>query len=206
MTSEKLFEILGDIDAAYVAAAKEERKVLKFGKTEGKRMHKGETRFYKRPVVAVATLVLLVCVTGVTALAATGKLQGFFKDVKRFDGAVVGTTYEQATDEMTVQILEVTEDILVEVTIVDPTIAPYRELELFGINRYEIVDAGGKAIVKGTTTEMVADENGILTLHIPLEDVPSGQYTLAISEMIGSKKADQPLVMRGSWESSFEVK
>ena len=206
MTSEKLFKILGNIDEAYVAEAKAERKVLKFGKTGGKKMRKNEVKFFKRPFVAVATLVLFVCVTGVTALAASGKLQGFFKDVKRFDGAVVGTTYEQATDEMTIQILQVSEDILVEVSIVDPTIVPYRELELFGVNRYEIINADGKTIVKGETTEMAAAENGVVTIHIPLEDVPSGQYTLVISEMIGSKKADQPLVMSGTWESAFEVK
>ena len=43
---------------------------------------------------------------GVTTLAATGKLEGFFKDIKRWDGAIVGTSYEQATDEIDVSVIE----------------------------------------------------------------------------------------------------
>ena len=51
---------------------------------EKKRMNK----MFKRPMVVAASFALCVCLTGVTALAATGKLEGFFKDVKRWDGAV----------------------------------------------------------------------------------------------------------------------
>lgn len=48
-------------------------------------------------------LVLCLCLTGVTALAATGKLQGFFSDITGWNGAVVGTSYEQATKELEVK-------------------------------------------------------------------------------------------------------
>ena len=67
-------------------------------------------KFARRPMVAAASLVLCLCLAGATVLASTGKLQGFFKDVKRWDGAVVGTTYEQATDEIAVKITEVKDE------------------------------------------------------------------------------------------------
>ena len=46
-------------------------------KSEEKRMNKG-CQFLKKPMVAIASLVLCLCLMSVTVLAATGKLQGFF--------------------------------------------------------------------------------------------------------------------------------
>ena len=33
-----------------------------------------------------------------------------------------------------------------------------------------------------------------------------GKYELIVSEMVGSSKADQPLVISGTWEVEFETK
>lgn len=35
-------------------------------------------KFYMKPMVAVAALALCLCLTGMTAMAAQGKMQGFF--------------------------------------------------------------------------------------------------------------------------------
>ena len=51
--------------------------------------------------ILIFTIVLL-CAVLPNAMAASGMLKGFFRDVKRPDGAVIGTTYEQATDEIAI--------------------------------------------------------------------------------------------------------
>lgn len=161
-------------------------------------------KFSKKSIVAVASLVLCVCLTGVTALAATGKLQGFFKDIMRWDGAVIGTEYEQATDEIELHIAEVTDELIVEVNMINPDVAPYSAFELFGIESYKIIDLNGKEIVEGDTTEMVGIHNGKANIHVSLENISNGEYKIVVSEFVGSAKADQPLVLSGEWECEFE--
>ena len=107
--------------------------------TEKKSMNK----MFKKPMVAVASFALCVCLMGVTALAATGKLEGYFRDIKRWDGAVIGTAYEQATDEVEVNIIEVSDKLVVEITMVKPNEAPYSFFEMFGIKKYKIVVDNG---------------------------------------------------------------
>ena len=79
---------------------------------------------FKKPMVAVATVALGLCLTGITALASTGKLEGFFKDIIRWDGAVIGTSYEQATEEVELNIVDVAQQLTVELTILHSDVAP----------------------------------------------------------------------------------
>ncbi len=164
--------------------------------------HKRNTLF-RRPMVAVATLALCICVTGISAMAATGKLQGFFKDITRWDGAVVGTSYEQATEEMQVNATETSEGLEIEVTFLTPDQAPYLYFEQFGIQTCEIVDSDGKVMVKEITSELAEVQDGKVNILLTLEELPKGSYKLRISEMVGAKKADQPLVLHGAWECEF---
>ncbi len=64
-----------------------------------------------------------VCIslTGVTTLAATGTLQGFFKDIMGWNGAVVGTIYEQASDEIELSVIGVTDQLMVEKRLLELT-------------------------------------------------------------------------------------
>lgn len=167
--------------------------------TEKKRMKK----MFKRPMVVAASFALCVCLTGVTALAATGKLEGFFKDIKRWDGAVVGTSYEQATDEIDMKVVNITDELIVEVTMLEPDNAPYSFLEMFGMNEYKIVDEDGNTVMENEPVEMSVMENDNVTLKIPLNTISEGKYTLIVSKLIGSAKAEQPLVISGIWECEF---
>ena len=55
-----------------------------------KRMRKDkENAFFGKPAATAAAVALCICLTGMTAAAATGKLQGLFKDIIRWDGAIV---------------------------------------------------------------------------------------------------------------------
>lgn len=167
--------------------------------TEKKRMNK----MFKKPMVAVASFAVCVCLMGVTALAATGKLEGYFRDIKRWDGAVIGTAYEQATDEVEMNIIEVSDKLVVEITMVNFKEAPYSFFEMFGIKNYKIVDANGKVIVENENLEMSAIANNKVLVNVPLDDVGNGEYTLIVSELVGGSKADQPLGLDGTWECSF---
>lgn len=160
-------------------------------------------KFARRPMVAAASLVLCLCLAGATVLASTWKLQGFFKDVKRWDGAVVGTTYEQATDEIAVKITEVKEELTLEISMLDSNVAPYSVFELFGVKKYKIIDMDGKNIAEADDENMAELISGKAVVQIPVNNIAEGAYKLIISEMVGSAKADQPLVLSGIWEIEF---
>ncbi|MBR1854388.1 MAG: hypothetical protein IJ794_14820 [Lachnospiraceae bacterium] len=175
-------------------------------------VEKNKTLFM-RPMAAAASLILCFCLAGVTGLAASGKLQGFFRNIVRWDGAVTGTTYEQATDEIHMQITDVADTLTVEFTILDPTVAPYAYIDTFGIKEYTIVNADGKVVagndvspdkaVKDQSLDMAKLSNGNATVTIPLTSVPAGEYTLIITKLVSSAKADQPLEISGVWECTF---
>ncbi len=171
---------------------------------EDKIMNKNTAKnFFRKPMVAVASLALCVCLTGVTALAATGKLEGFFKDITNWNGAVVGTSYEQATDEIEVSVVSVTDELTIEATMIKPQKAPYSVLETLGVNSYKITDMAGKVIVKGGASEVAEIVDGKVILNIALEDLANGEYKLIVSSFVGGAKAEQPLVISGNWECEF---
>lgn len=169
--------------------------------TEYKIMTKQTNRFFKKPLATAAAVALCLCIGGVTAIAATGK--GFFKDVTRWDGAITGTAYEQATEEISIAVTEVTDTLTVVATIVNPTIVPYMTFNEMRIGSYKIVDSFGNVVVEGVLNEMVPYENGQITVSIPIESLESGTYKLIVDSFVGGSKADQPLNMSGNWECEF---
>lgn len=174
-----------------------------YEKMEDESMRKNRKNIFQKPMVAVAALALCLCVTGVSALAATGKLEGFFKNTTRWDGAVIGSTYEQATDEVTLTIDGVTDELEVSITFLEAQKAPYSFFETLGIHNYQIVDKDGKAVVKEAETAGAIINNGQVELVVSLTDVPVGEYKLIVTELVGGSKADQPLVVSGNWECGF---
>ena len=157
-----------------------------------------------KPMAAVATMVICVGLVGVTALATSGKLQGFFKDITRWDGAVVGTSYEQATDEIQLSVIGESDKLIVTAEFVNRDIAPYFTFEKFGIENYELVDANGNVVVEDAKTELVEIVEGKTTFEFPVSGLGGGNFKLVVSSFVGSAKADQPLVMSGNWECEFE--
>lgn len=164
---------------------------------EKKSMNKVNNLF-RKPLAAAAAFVLCLGVTGVSALA----LGGYFSDVTNWSGAVVGTVYEQATEEIQLEVLPMDNELQLIVTVKNNTIAPYCELEKLGIESYQIVDNHGKIVMEGKV-EAVPMERGIAVLEIPMENCPDGNYKLSVTALVGSKKADQPLSLYGVWEVEF---
>ena len=173
-------------------------------KTEGKNMKRNTTKssFGKYMTVA-ASLVLCLCVTGVTALAAAGKLEGFFKDITGWNGAITGTSYEQATDEVEINVTTVGEELAVEVKFLEPETAPYSVLEELGIKTYEILNGNGEVVIRGDATEMKEIVRGMTMINLSADTILNGEYKLIVKELVGGAKADQPLVISGIWECEF---
>lgn len=170
---------------------------------ENQTMKKRTNTFFRRTTAVAASLVLCLCITGITALAASGQLKGFFKDIKNWQGAVVGTAYEQATDELEVAILDSSEELTVLVTMVNPKVAPYIAIQELGVESYEILDASGKVVMKGEPTAMEKVVDGQATIIVPAKEIGSGAYKLVIRAFVGGAKAEQPLTMSGIWEVEF---
>lgn len=123
-----------------------------------------------------------------------------------WNGAVTGTVYEQAIDEIEIGIIEVTDELILEVNIINREVAPYNLFEMFGMENYKIIDMNGDIIVENNTNIMEKVIDGKVNITIPLDSITNGQYKLLISTMIGSSKADQPLILNGSWECEITVK
>ena len=152
---------------------------------------------------AVVFAVLAICLSlSVTALATTDIMQGFFRDITDYCGAVVGTSYEQATDEIAVAAAVNGSELTVLATFEDPQMFPYRETEKLGIAAYKIVDADGNVVKEGAA-ESAEVSNGQATVNIQLNDIDSGSYKLIVTAFVSEKKADQPLKISGSWEYAF---
>ena len=160
------------------------------------------TSFFRKPAAVFAALAVCLSLS-VTALAATGVLQGFFRDITNFSGAIVGTSYEQATDEIDMDVTVNGNELTVQASFVDPAKFPYRETELLGIAEYQIVNTDGKVIAEGATDKSSPVMNGQASFVIDLDDLETGSYKLIVNSFVSEKKADQPLNISGTWECEF---
>ena len=166
-------------------------------------MHNRKTTSIFRKPAAVFAIVAVCISLSVTALAGTGVLQGFFWDITDFRGAVVGTSYEQATDEIDMNVTVNGNELTVLATFTNPDRFPYRETELLGIGEYQILDADGKVVKAGATDPSAPVENGQAAMDIGVNDMEAGSYKLIVTAFVSEKKADQPLTIHGIWECVF---
>ncbi len=155
---------------------------------------------FKKPATLAALLALCLCLS-LSVAAATGL--GQFRDIFDFGGAVVGTAYENATQEIQVDAATAEGQILLTVTFSNEETLPYRELEFLTLGDYQILDAEGQVIAQGTGETPVAIENGQVVLTIPLNGMDYTGCELVINSFIGGKKADQPLPITGNWICKF---
>lgn len=145
-------------------------------------------------LIAAALITTLCCATAFAAVSG-----GWFADVKNIFGAVTGTEYHNATEEISVTAEADNGLLTVHVTCLAPKQFPYRELETLRMGEYTIAD------LSGSKTDAAPVINGTVQLTVPIGDLPAGNYTLSIEQFIGEKKADQPLPIYGAWECEFTV-
>ena len=169
-------------------------------KIESENFNMNKHTLFKKPLFFVGLLSLCICFT---VSAATHF--GAFKDIKNFAGAIVSTTYEQATNEIDIEVAVTNNNLDVSTMFLHPNKAPYSEIETLGIKEYKIIDSNNTIIDKGKLTNNYKIINGTTTISIPLHNINSGNYKLIITSFIGYKKADQPLPITGNWETTFSI-
>ena len=170
--------------------------------TEEITMKKRVSFNFKKSMSVAAIVALCLCIT--IAAAAAGNF-GLFKDITDWKGAVVGTEYEQATNEIEVDVVATQGNLSVIAKLLTPDTVPYSELETFGIGNYQIVDTSGNVVVEDKGADLVEIVNGEANMSISLGGVYSGNYKLLVNSFTGGKKADQPLQISGTWECDFTI-
>ena len=167
----------------------------------------------KRTLAIAAVLAL--CIITVTMTPLANSIKGFFSDIIRFDGAITGTQYENATNDIKVDVLELTSEkgnviIPLDLTFENPIEAPFPYIQEVAVSEYEIVDSNNKEIVKTKVSAEDGDKGtvsaGKVLVNLSLNDakLKSGEeYTIVIEKMYGLSKTDAPLHITGRWECKF---
>ena len=177
-------------------------------------MSKPKGRITMKRTFAIAA-VLALCIITVTMTPLANSIKGFFSDIVRFDGAVTGTKYENATNDIKVDVLELTFEngnviIPLDLTFENPTEAPFPYIQEVAVSEYKILDKNNKEVIK---TKVSADDGNkgtvskdkvVVSLSLNDAKLKSGEeYTIVIDKMYGLSKADAPLHITGTWECSF---
>ena len=58
-------------------------------------------------------------------------------------------------------------------------------------------------IAENENLEMSVISGDKIYVNVPLKNINEGEYTLIVSELVGSAKAEQPLGLTGTWEGDF---
>lgn len=170
-----------------------------------------------KPKVAVKRIVLIaavlaLCIITVTMTPLASSMKGFFADIIRFDGAITGIKYENATHEIKVNVSELTDGNIIplELTFENPTEAPFPYIQEVAISEYKIVDSESKTVIKTKLSAEDGDKgmvnDGKVLVNLSLNDakLKSGEeYTIVVKKMYGLSKADAPLHITGIWKCSF---
>ena len=177
-------------------------------------MSKPKARITIKRTFAIAA-VLALCIITVTMTLLANSIRGFFSDIVRFDGAITGTKYENATNDIKVDVLELTFEngnviIPLDLTFENPTEAPFPYIQEVVVSEYKILDNNNKEIIK---TKVSAEDgekgtvnDGKVLVNLSMNDakLKSGEeYTIVIEKMYGLSKADAPLHITGRWECKF---
>jgi len=165
----------------------------------------------KRAISIAAVFALFVITVTMTPLA--DGVKGFFRDIIRFDGAITGTRYENATHEIKVRAIDIAMDnntIPLELIFEKPNEAPFVYIQEIAVADYMILDAATGEILKlecyPEYSGRGAIKDGKAFVNLSLNDVnfKSGkEYILLIEKMYGLAKADAPLHIIGAWECKF---
>jgi len=177
-------------------------------------MSKPKGRITIKRTFAIAA-VLALCIIIVTMTPLANSIRGFFSDIVRFDGAITGTKYENATNDIKVDVLELTFEngnviIPLDLTFENPTEAPFPYIQEVAVSEYKILDNNNKEIIK---TKVSAEDgekgtvnDGKVLVNLSTNDAKlklGEEYTIVIEKMYGLSKADAPLHITGRWECKF---
>ncbi len=151
---------------------------------------------------------IAVIVPAVVALISAGMYTavegGFFRDKTTISGTVIGQTYENATDEIEVKSEYSDGTLHITLNLLKYDVIPYSvldEIEPYSFSLISLSDNSEEEIqfspakINGNTAEITVDFSA----------EPDTEYKLSFGSFLGSKKADQPLEIKGEWETFFRT-
>lgn len=152
--------------------------------------------------VAIIIPAVIACVSAGTYIAVDG---GFFRDKTTITGTVIGQTYENATDE-----IEVTSDysdgiLHITLNLLKPDSIPYSILEEMKPYDFSLTNLSDNSVAEDIQFDYAVINENTVDIAVDLNAIENTEYRLKINSLIASKKADQPLEIKGNWETVFET-
>ncbi len=183
---------------------------------ELKQIHKEvlymQRKHVKRMIVAAA--ICTVCISAVALTPFASTIKGYFRDITRWDSAITGTEYVNATHEVKMAISGVSEKdgtFLMPLTIsfVNKAEAPFAYIQEIAITEYTILDKDKNEVLNGTFAipdapkGTISDGKAEVLLSAEGDFQAGTEYTVLFETLHGLSKADAPLVISGSWSCNF---
>ena len=139
-----------------------------------------------RAVTAACSLAACMLIVAMPTIA--DAVRGSFNDIRNRSGAVTGTEYLNATDEVQIS-ARASENggLIVEVGFLYPDDAPYAFIEMLNLGECS----------PSLNAEAVEITEGRAVFSIDADCVPGS--VLHIYSLIGEAKVEQPLEMHGEW-------
>lgn len=132
--------------------------------------------------------------------------KGYFRDIKNWQGSVTGTTYQNADEEIAVNITVSGSEIVIDIDFRCPYEFPYREIEELALKEYQVIGPDGRIVCSETKTVQHSDvSDGKASFQIYFGDTHDGEYKLQILSFEGLKTPEHPLVINGKWEIKFLI-
>lgn len=179
---------------------------FELNKLEEENMNKFKNITWLRRLTTTAAVLAVCAVTVVSA----GALTGYFNDVKNFSGAIVGTEYINATNDIQMNVLETNaEYITLDISFVNPSEAPFAFIQKLAVTEYIVLDQNNNEVfavnsdIENSLAAIIEADGALIKLptkNLNLEET----YTLKINTIYGLAKAEQPLKITGDWKSEFK--
>ncbi len=165
-------------------------------------------KFRKSTIAAAVALVLTAGLLTAGAITYADSIRGSFSDVFGFGGAIVGTEYHNATEEISVTAEANSETVTVNARFLYPADAPYAFITELSLKNVTITDSSGAKLLTIEETDQATITNGSVSVAIPMGTLilsPNAEYTLAFDTAVGHAKAEQPLPMSGNWSCTVKT-
>lgn len=195
MTRDLLLDAIGGVDESYIADAQ----ILRDGNVTS-----GHRRTPRKIMFLIAAVLVSMLALGGTVLASTS--EGFFQDIFNWKGSVIGTSYENSTDEIIINASNVGPSLTISIQFVDPQKEPYSLMDTIRIKSFDILDEAGRTVFRKQESDPGEITAGTAEIALDDLDLSPGNYTIAISELEAEKKAEQPLGIHGTWSCIFNIK
>lgn len=179
---------------------------FELNKLEEKNMNKFKNVTWLKRLATTAAVLAVCAVTVVSA----GALTGYFKDVKNFSGAIVGTEYINATNDVQMNVLDANDEyITLDINFVNPSEAPFAFIQELAVTEYIVLDQNNNEVFAVNSdaencSTAIIEADGTL-IKLPTKYLNNEEtYTLKINTIYGLAKAEQPLKITGDWKCEFK--